>query len=339
MTVTTTPEADGQPPRGVDRLIVDRQEDWAQLADLVQRAEARGRPLVADEVLALGEGYRAAAADLARARQRWPGDPVVAELDTLVRRARAIVYRTSGTRGSLVGWLTTGVFVRIRERPRALLAAVVLLWGPSLGFALWADHDPATASRVAQISPLAGQAADAAGDGGVGTASLAAADSAALATQIFTNNIRVSLLALALGLTGGLGTAVLLFYNGATVGLVVGILTANGLGSEAASLLAPHGFLEWSLVTVAGAAGLRVGLALVDPGLRPRGEALVAEMRAATEMALGSALWLIPTGLVEGFITPLALPPATAVAVGLAVAAPFWILVLWRGRPIPDEPT
>src|SRR5690606_24342263 len=107
----------------------------------------------------------------------------------------------------------------------------------------------------------------------------------------------------------------------------------NGLGADAVSLLAPHGFLEWSRVTVAGAAGLRVGLALVAPGLRPRGEALVSKMRAATEMALGSALWLIPTGLVEGFVTPRALPPAAAVGVGLAVVGPFWVLVVWRGRP------
>ncbi|CAN5646883.1 hypothetical protein BH24ACT4_BH24ACT4_13390 [soil metagenome] len=52
-------------------------------------------------------------------------------------------------------------------------------------------------------------------------------------------------------------------------------------------------------------------------------------------MALGIAVWLIPTGLVEGFVTPRGLPPAVAVAVGVLVAVSFWLLVLWRGRPAP----
>lgn len=326
-------EADSPPPRGVERFIAERTERWAMLAELVGRAGGRLDRLAPADVLALGEGYRAAAADLARARQRWPGDPVVAELDALVRRARVLVYRTPGRRGPFRHWLTTGFFVRVRERPRILLAAVLLLWGPSIGFAVWADHDPATATRVARVSPLAGEAADSAASGGGGERMLGAGDRASFATQIFTNNIRVSLLCLAGGMTGGLLTAGLLLFNGAIVGVVVGLFTANGAGPVAVTYLAPHGVMEWSLVTLAGAAGLRVGAALVAPGHRPRGEALVAEMRAAAEMALGVALWLVPTGLVEGFVTPRGLSPGVALAVGLGLAATFWALVLWRGRP------
>lgn len=336
MDATTTRPADGPPLRGVDRFIAERSAAWGRLTDLVRRAGGSLDPLGPEDVLALGEGYRAAAADLARARQRWPGDPVVGELDALVRRARALVYRTPGPRASFGRWVTTGIYARVREQPRALLVAAVLLWGPMLALGLWAHHDPATATQVAQVSPLTRDAAESAGRGGGGGRQLRSTDSAAFATQIFTNNIRVSLLCLAGGLTGGLATSGLLVYNGMTVGVVVGLFTANGAGSTAVSFLAPHGLLELSLVTVAGAAGLRVGSALVAPGHRPRGEALVVEMRAAAEMALGIALWLIPTGLVEGFVTPRGLPPAAAVVVGVLVAAPFWLLVLWRGRPARD---
>lgn len=322
--------------RGVERFIAERTGRWARLAELVGAAGGRLDRLAPADVLALGEGYRAAAADLARARQRWPGDPVVDELDALVRRARVLVYRTPRRRGSFRHWLTTGFYTRVRERPRILLAAVVLLWGPSIGFAVWADHDPATATRVARASPLAGEAADSAASGGGGARALGPGDSASFATQIFTNNIRVSLLALAGGMTGGLLTAGLLLFNGATVGVVVGLFTANGAGPVAVTYLAPHGFLEWSLVTLAGAAGLRVGAALVAPGHRPRGEALVSEMRAAAEMALGVAVWLVPTGLVEGFVTPRGLSPGVALTVGVVVAAPLWLLVAWRGRPERD---
>lgn len=313
--------------------MAERQPGWAELVTLVDRAGGRLERLGPDEVLTLGDRYRAAAADLARARQRWPGDPVVAELESLVGRGRSLVYRTPGRRASFSAWLTTGFFRRVRERPGVLLVAFLLLWAPTIGVAVWAHGDPARATQVARVSTLSSGAADSANAGGGGDRRTDAAESTALGTQISLNNIRAALTMLAGGLTGGLLTGGVMVFNGAVVGLVIGLFTANGAGGVAASYLAPHGFLEWSLVTVAGAAGLRVGAALVAPGLRPRATVLVEEARAAAEVTLGVALWLVPTGIVEGFVTPQGLPPGVAVAFGLALAAVFWGLVLWRGRP------
>jgi hypothetical protein len=64
-------------------------------------------------------------------------------------------------------------------------------------------------------------------------------------------------------------------------------------------------------------------------------EALAVEGRAGVEMALGAALLLVPTGLVEGFVTPRGLSLWSALAVGVALGAVFWALVWWRGRPAP----
>lgn len=319
----------------MEGFIAERSGGWAALVDLLGRSGGRVERLPGDDALRLGDLYRSTAADLARARQRWPGDPVVAELEALVARARSVVYRVPGRRTSFAHWLTTGFFRRVRERPRALLVAALLLWGPAVGMAVWAHGDPATATQVARVTPLASGAADTAAEGGGGDRSVSAADSASLGTQIFVNNIRVSLMCLALGITGGLLTGVVLVFNGSVVGLIVGLFAAGGAGGVAVTYLAPHGVLELSLVTVAGAAGLRIGAALVNPGWRPRGRALVEEARAAAEMALGVALWLVPTGLVEGFVTPQGLSPAAALTVGLGLAGLFWGLVWWRGRPEP----
>jgi uncharacterized membrane protein SpoIIM required for sporulation len=321
--------------RQVEGFIAERGEGWAQLVDLLGRAGGRVERLPADDALRLGDLYRATAADLARARQRWPGDPVVDELEALVGRARSVVYRVPGRRSSFGHWLTTGFFQRVRERPRVLLVAALLLWGPAVGMAVWAHGDPATAGRVARVSALSSGAADSAAQGGGGHRGISTGESASISTEIFVNNIRVSLVCLAVGISGGLLTAVALVFNGAVVGLIVGLFAANGAGGVAVSYLAPHGVLELSLVTVAGAAGLRIGTAVIAPGLRARGAALVAEARAAAEMALGVALWLVPTGLVEGFVTPQGLSPAVALTVGLALAGLFWSLVWWRGRPDP----
>ncbi|HEU5149772.1 MAG TPA: stage II sporulation protein M [Iamia sp.] len=334
--ISTTATLPGTGGRRVEGFIAERSAAWAELVDLLGRARGRVERLPGDDALRLGDLYRATTADLARARQRWPGDPVVGELEALVGRARTVVYRVPGRRASFGHWLGTGFFRRVRERPRVLLVAALLLWGPALGTGLWAHADPATAGRVAAVTPLTQGASDAADRGGPATTP-SDLERTSMGSQIFVNNIRVSFMALAVGIAGGLPTALLLAFNGAIVGLVAGLFAAAGAGDAAISLLAPHGFIELSLVTVAGAAGLRLGIAVVAPGLRARGAAVVEEARAAAEVALGVALWLVPTGLVEGLVTTRHLPPATAVAVGLSLAGLFWALVWWRGRPAGDQ--
>ncbi len=76
MDATTTRAADGPPLRGVDRFIAERSTDWAQLTDLVRRAGGSLHRLGPEDVLALGEGYGAVAADLARARPHRLGPPI-----------------------------------------------------------------------------------------------------------------------------------------------------------------------------------------------------------------------------------------------------------------------
>jgi uncharacterized membrane protein SpoIIM required for sporulation len=110
----------------------------------------------------------------------------------------------------------------------------------------------------------------------------------------------------------------------------------SGNGQVFFELVTAHGVLELSCIIVAGAAGLRIGWAMIDPGTRPRGLALRQEARASVEIILGTAPWLVVAGLVEGFITPAGAGLATVVAVGLSLGAIYWGLVLWRGGP-PDE--
>ena len=65
----------------------------------------------------------------------------------------------------------------------------------------------------------------------------------------------------------------------------------------------PHGVLELSCIVVAGAAGLRIGWALVDPGtLDARRSRCAARPGAAMEIVLGTMPWLVLAGLVEGFV-------------------------------------
>jgi uncharacterized membrane protein SpoIIM required for sporulation len=160
-------------------------------------------------------------------------------------------------------------------------------------------------------------------------------DQAQLASEIFTNNITVTMLAFAGGIAFGLGTAYVLLTNGVLLGAVAGLAVGAGNGRPFFELVTAHGVLELSCIAVAGAAGLRMGWALVHPGYRRRGTALREEARAAVEIVLGTAAWLVVAGLVEGFLTPAGLGLVPVLVVGFGLGALYWGLVLWRGRATP----
>src|SRR5438309_6328175 len=100
------------------------------------------------------------------------------------------------------------------------------------------------------------------------------APAAEFASNVFTNNVQVSILAFASGIAFCVLTALVLAYNGAGVGVAGGLFAAVGQQAKFWGLILPHGLLELTAVFVAGGAGLRLGWTLIDPGDRPRRQAL-----------------------------------------------------------------
>jgi uncharacterized membrane protein SpoIIM required for sporulation len=311
----------------LERFLREGSERWDELDRLVARAGRRAERLGPDGVRTLGARYREAAADLALARRRFPGDPVVDRLERTVAGARTLVYEGGGRRASLRWFATRGYWRAVAERPRALAASWALLLVPAALAWLWASSDPAGALGLVP-GALQGAADPPAGGRG-----LSGELAAAFSTQVLVNNVQVTILAFALGLTAGLGTALVVASNGVILGAVGGLAAGSGALRPFVDLVTPHGVLELSCVVVAGAAGLRLGWALVEPGPRTRGEALQAEGRRTVLVVLGTAPWLAVCALVEGFAQPAALGLGGVLAVGFGLAAVYWGLVAWRGRP------
>jgi uncharacterized membrane protein SpoIIM required for sporulation len=310
----------------VDRFTRERTAGWEELAELVRAAGSKPQRLGAESLLRLGRRYRAAAADLALARRLFPGQPITRRLERLVTEARQSVYATEARRRSLWAFLATGYWQRVRERPRLLLLALALLFGPLVLATVWAIDDPAAALGIV---PAEFQSAAEPGAG----EDLAAEDSAAFASAIYTNNIRVTFLAVAGGILLGLGSAALTIFNGGFIGAIVGLTIENGTVDGLLRFILSHGLLELSCIAVSCMAGLRLGWAIVDPGPLTRGASLRREARAAMEIVLGTMPWLVLAGLIEGFVSPRQPPLAVAAAIGVVVAAAYWTLLIWRGGP------
>jgi uncharacterized membrane protein SpoIIM required for sporulation len=310
----------------LDRFERERSDGWRALDAAL--ATARGKPerLGAAGVLELGGLYRAAAADLALARRLFPGDPLTRRLEALVLRARATVYADVGGRPSPIAFFRHGYWRLVRERRVALAVAATLFLGGTAFALVWGILDPDAAAGL-----VPGVFIDGA-DPPRGDRGLTTAQSASFSSQIFTNNIQVTLLSFAAGLLFAVGGAFLLVYNGLILGAVLGVAAAHGNLDQVLRLVVAHGVLELSCIVVAGAAGLRMGWALVAPGPLTRRAALATQARPAMAVVLGTAPWLVVAGVVEGYVSPAGWGGAGPYVVGLLLGLVFWLLIALRGR-------
>ena len=214
----------------------------------------------------------------------------------------------------------------VSESKWFLLVAASAMFLPAVVLGVWVDHSHTALNAIA---PAAVRQAYVNHDF---ARYYSSQPSVLFASEVYLNNFRVSFEAFALGITFGLGTLVILFFNGVNIGYAAGMFYAAHHASEFWGLVTPHGLLELTSVTLAGAAGLRLGWALVDPGNRPRARALAYEGRQAITLVLGTILTLGVSGMIEGFVTGSALPTTLRVGIGAAVELTFLAWVVLCGR-------
>lgn len=306
-------------------FLDERRADWQRLELLLKSAGRRPERLPPADLRELARLYRAAAADLATARRRFPTDPVVRELELLVGRGRGLVYERAARRANLIDLFADRYWLLLAERagPLALAAAVLLV--PGLLAGMWASADPETMADLLPVEFLWVTEAEST-DQGFGPLGLAG-----FSTYVFVNNIRVTLVAFVLGITAGLGTAWLVGYNGFLLGGVTGLAISAGNGDLLGAAVLAHGVLELSCIVVGAGAGFSLGRAMLRPGQATRRAALRNEAVPALVIAGATLPWLVAAGLVEGFVSRIGLGTLPTAVVGLTLGAAFWGLFYWRG--------
>ncbi|MDX1449378.1 MAG: stage II sporulation protein M, partial [Acidimicrobiia bacterium] len=119
---------------------------------------------------------------------------------------------------------------------------------------------------------------------------------------------------------------------GVILGAVTGLAISAGNSEVFVAAVIAHGILELSCIVVGGAAGLSLGRSILRPGPFTRREALGKEAVVAVQLALGTALWLVLAGFVEGFASRTGLSWVPTTIIGVALGGGFWARVVLRGR-------
>lgn len=304
----------------IDAFVAAHQGAWWRLQQLTDKARrvSRMEPDELDELLHL---YQRGGANLAHARVEYAADsPLVNRLTVLVADAHGVLYGHSETeaRRSLQHFATVTFPAAIYSLRGFIVVATLLTCVPWAVFQIWLAVSPAAFDVVAPDA-TAQQYIDQDFE-----AYYSNQPSQNFATQVFFNNIRVGFLAFAAGILLCIVTAAVLVINGANIGIAGGLFTNVGQGDKFWGLILPHGMLEMSAVIVAGAAGLRIGWTIIDPGERTRLNALTEESRRAGSVLVGLVVAFLLAALVEGFVTGRPWPTSVRIGVGIGVFALFW---------------
>lgn len=291
----------------LDKFIQRERPYWEELEGLVAGLEAKpGLRLGLDEARRLHYLYERASAALARTNT-FSSDPDMRRyLETLVARSYSVIHSRPRSRWRFhpLRWFGGTLPRTFRRHIRAFtLSAAITLAGAAFGAAALA-FDPDAKAVIIPWGHLAGDPAERVRREERTTEDRLEGKRTAGAAWYMTHNTQVSILAMALGLTWGVGTIVLLFYNGVILGAVVLDYVRAGQGAFLVGWLLPHGSIEIPAILVAGQAGLVLAYGLIGHGNR---DPLKVRMRnilpSLVTLVLGVAVFLVWAGIIEAFFS------------------------------------
>jgi uncharacterized membrane protein SpoIIM required for sporulation len=291
----------------LERFQAQARPRWNALESLLAALEGRpDRRLYPSEAEQLQELYAQVAADLNRVTHGALAPDLRQYLERLVARAYAELYYAPPLRSEVWQprhWLR--IFIAFpetfRRQSRCFVAALAItLLGCALG-GLAVHYDPASVDVLLSADYLRNPGERVHEEEQGQSRHLNSTQTEAVfSAQLIKHNIQVALLAAALGVTFGIGTALLLFENGVLLGAVAVRYTQQGFGLFMTAWLLPHGVFEIPSILIAGQAGFYLARLLLH---RREDRNLRQSMREWLVLVAGLAMMLVWAGLMEAFFS------------------------------------
>lgn len=302
--------------------------EWRDFERMLEGLEARrrreagtdgGRPSF------FPEAYRRICHHLALARHRRYGADLELRLNRLALRGHQQLYRarTAGL-DALLGFFGVRFPQHVRAQAGLVLLATLLFAGPALILGPLVAWKPAIALSVIPAEQLENFGRMYARGGDLEAGRPVDSDVMMFGYYIH-NNIGVAFRTFAGGVLGGVGSIFFLLYNGIYFGAVAGHIHQAGYNGNFYPFVIGHGAFELTAIVLSGAAGLRLGFALLAPGRRRRSQALREAAHEVVPVLAGAAVMLVAAAFLEAFWSSSSAVPG---AVKLAVGSAFWVMVL-----------
>jgi uncharacterized membrane protein SpoIIM required for sporulation len=307
----------------VDAFVLAHRATWDRLEHLVKRR----RRLTGDEVDELVDLYQRVSTHLSMVRSASADPVIVGRLSGLVARARSAVTGAHAPLWSEFTRFWTVSFPLVAYQTwRWWLSTAVVFFAVAALIGVWVAGNPEVQSAIGTPTDIARLVNE-------DFASYYSENPAgSFALRVWINNSWVAAQCIAFAVVLGIPIPYVLFQNAANLGVTGGLMFNADKGDLFLGLLTPHGLLELTAVFLAAAAGMRLGWSVVAPGDRPRGQVLAERGRAMIPVAVGLAVVLLVSGLIEALVTPSPFPTFVRIAIGVAAEVAFLAYVVHFGR-------
>ncbi len=297
------------------------QDRWLDYERMVESLE-KGRPN--EHAHEFPRRFRELCVDLSLAEGRMYGARLTERLNALVIRGYEIIYRTRRA-----GWRNAAIFAvwdfprAVRREWRLFWICSAVFWLPFFAMMLSAHHDIAWAQAV--LGPEGMNSMDQMYGGGreqqIAHLREEYGSNFMMFCYYIQHNISIDFQIFAGGMLAGLGTLFFLLFNGIFLGAAAGYVNETGDPESFWTFVAGHSSFELLGMVVAGMAGMRMGLAILNPGRLPRVRALAEATKKALPLIYGAASMTFLAACVEGFWSAEPVDAGVKYGVGLA----FWV--------------
>jgi uncharacterized membrane protein SpoIIM required for sporulation len=293
----------------LERFVNEEKKYWTELETILDKMDRDPlKKMNLSEIKRFHYLYQRASSDLARVMGFSAETEIRRYLESLVGHAYAEVHelREKQRRFSPFHWFFQVFPETFRQHIRAFaLAFGITAFGFAVGgIAISIDREAKTV-----ILPLSHLQMDpserVANEEKIGAAKdRLQGKKATFSAFLMTHNARVSLVTFAMGFTCGIGTVILLFYNGIILGAAALDFVLAGQSTFLLGWLLPHGAIEIPAIVLAGQAGFILAGALIGWGRRisfkKRLRTVAPEL---VTLLCGLAVMLIFAGIVEAFFS------------------------------------
>ena len=301
---------------------------WLSQGTILDKLERGAKDLEPNEMTIFPHHYRRLCKHLALARDRQFSATLVEELNQIVMRAHRQIYEKSkGSTFSFSQFLAFEFPGAVRREARLFWVSSLLFYGSLVATFTAIQQNPdlvysfISPSQAAQYAEMYAEPLE-----------RSPAQDIGMFGFYIRNNVGIAFRTFASGLLLCIGSILIILFNGLSIGAVAAHITNAGHSEQFWNFVCGHAPFELTAIVLAGAAGMRMGLAILIPGNRTRGLALIETGKAVLPIVCGMGLMLVLAAFIEAFWSPRFL----AAEIKYGVSGALWLLVavyfLFAGR-------
>lgn len=305
-----------------------RWAEYERLLGLIESGKAGG------EAEELPRRFRELSADLALAESRMYGMRVTERLNGLVIRGYEVIYQVRrGSWERVVHFLTVGFPQEVRREWRLFWLCSVAFWLPFFALLFSAHHDIRWIQSVLGADGMASMGEMYGGkEEQLSHLRSEYGSNFMMFCFYIYNNVGIDFRIFAGGMLAGVGTIFYLVFNGLHMGAAAGYVNLECNPESFWTFVIGHSSFELLGMIVSGMAGLRLGMAILQPGRLPRVRALAEASKRALPLIYGAALLTSLAAVVEGFWSAQAISSEVKYAAGSVGWVLLTVYFLMAGR-------